>query len=157
MAPVVFRLAKPQDYPAILRLQSANFIENSFPRGGRAFFRLNSLRGKSPRWRRTSARPSLPSMATWSRSSAHAAASSIMARPPVIAKMLESYDRVKLDGKTLGSYNSYVYGPVCIDRAYRGRGLLRGLYEAQNRHLRGVLKSAWLSFPATIPILSRLT
>ena len=26
---------------------------------------------------------------------------------------------------------------MCIDRAYRGRGLLRGLYEAQKRELAG--------------------
>ena len=56
---------------------------------------------------------------------------------PVIAKMLESYDRVEFDGKALSSYNSYIYGPVCIDRAYRRRGLLRGLYEAQKQELAG--------------------
>jgi hypothetical protein len=54
---------------------------------------------------------------------------------PVVAKMLESYDRVKFEGKPLSTYNSYIYGPVCIDRSYRGRGLLRGLYEAQKNDL----------------------
>lgn len=56
---------------------------------------------------------------------------------PVIAKMIESYDRMRLDGKLLSSYKSYAYGPVCIDRAYRGKGLLRGLYEAQKKELAG--------------------
>jgi hypothetical protein len=54
---------------------------------------------------------------------------------PVIAKMLESYDRFNFKGRRLTDFNSYVYGPVCIAREYRGRGLLRGLYEAQKRHL----------------------
>jgi predicted GNAT superfamily acetyltransferase len=55
----------------------------------------------------------------------------------VIAKMLDTYDLVKFDGKPLSSYSSYIYGPVCIDRTYRGRGLLRGLYEAQKQDLAG--------------------
>jgi predicted GNAT superfamily acetyltransferase len=56
---------------------------------------------------------------------------------PVVAAMLESYDRVRFDSKLLKNYRSYVYGPVCIERAYRGKGVLRGLFEAQKRDLAG--------------------
>jgi predicted GNAT superfamily acetyltransferase len=56
---------------------------------------------------------------------------------PVVAKMFESYDRVYFEGRLLSSFNSYAYGPVCIDRAYRRQGLLRGLYEAQKQELAG--------------------
>jgi predicted GNAT superfamily acetyltransferase len=56
---------------------------------------------------------------------------------PVIAKMLESYDRVQFDGKPLSRYQSYLYGPVCIGREYRRGGLLRGLYQAQLTDLAG--------------------
>ncbi|MBM2803518.1 MAG: acetyltransferase domain protein [Deltaproteobacteria bacterium] len=56
---------------------------------------------------------------------------------PVVAKMIESYDRMWFEGKLLSRYNTYAYGPVCIDRAYRRKGLLRGLYEAQKRELAG--------------------
>jgi hypothetical protein len=51
--------------------------------------------------------------------------------------MIESYDRFYFEGKLLSSYNTYAYGPVCIDRAYRRQGLLRGLYEAQKKELAG--------------------
>jgi hypothetical protein len=51
----------------------------------------------------------------------------------VIAKMLDTYPLVRFDGKPLSSYNSYIYGPVGIDRAYRRRGALRGLYAAQKQ------------------------
>lgn len=51
--------------------------------------------------------------------------------------MIESYDRMRLDGNLLSSYKSYAYGPVCIDRVYRRKGLLRGLYEAQKKALAG--------------------
>lgn len=56
---------------------------------------------------------------------------------PVIAKMLESYNLVQFEGKPLGRYESYIYGPVCVAREYRRRGLLRGLYEAQKKDLTG--------------------
>lgn len=56
---------------------------------------------------------------------------------PVIAEMLRSYDRLSFEGRSLSAYKSYIYGPVCIAREYRGRGLLRGLYEAQKRDLAG--------------------
>jgi len=56
---------------------------------------------------------------------------------PVIAKMLESYDRLGFEGRPLSAFKSYIYGPVCIGRDYRGRGLLRGLYQAQKADLAG--------------------
>lgn len=56
---------------------------------------------------------------------------------PVVAKMIESYDRAMFEGKLLAQYETYAYGPVCIDRRYRRKGLLRGLYEAQKSDLAG--------------------
>ena len=56
---------------------------------------------------------------------------------PVIAKMLESYDRFMFEGQSLSTFKCYIYGPVCIGREYRGRGLSRGLYEAQKKDLAG--------------------
>jgi predicted GNAT superfamily acetyltransferase len=56
---------------------------------------------------------------------------------PVVAKMIESYSRVRFESKLLSQYNTYAYGPVCIARAYRRNGLLRGLYEAQKKELAG--------------------
>ena len=56
---------------------------------------------------------------------------------PAVAKMIESYDRVRFEGQLLSSYDTYAYGPVCIDRGYRRKGLLRGLYEAQKKDLAG--------------------
>src|SRR5262245_59802582 len=56
---------------------------------------------------------------------------------PVVAKMIESYDRAYFEDKLLAKYETYAYVPVCIDRGYRRRGLLRGLYEQQRRDLAG--------------------
>jgi hypothetical protein len=57
---------------------------------------------------------------------------------PVVAAMIEAYERMQFLGVPLSDYSSYIYGPVCIDRPFRRRGLLKGLYEAQRRHLAGL-------------------
>jgi predicted GNAT superfamily acetyltransferase len=56
---------------------------------------------------------------------------------PVVATMIESYDRMYFEGKLLAKYETYAYGPVCIERGHRRQGLLRGLYEQQRRDLAG--------------------
>jgi predicted GNAT superfamily acetyltransferase len=58
-------------------------------------------------------------------------------RSPVVAKMLETYDHVWFQEQPLSAFNSYIYGPVCIARQYRRRGLLRGLYDFQKKDLAG--------------------
>jgi hypothetical protein len=56
---------------------------------------------------------------------------------PVVAKMIDSYDRMRFEGKPLSAYTAYAYGPVCIERVHRRKGLLRGLYETQKQTLAG--------------------
>jgi predicted GNAT superfamily acetyltransferase len=136
MVPVVFRRAKPQDYSAILRLQSANFIGNLSAEERQEGFLSAEFTSRQV------------AMADDLGTTVACVDGQVVAFlcafrnefshvSPVIAKMLENYDRVEFDGKALSSYKSYIYGPVCIDRAYRRRGLLRGLYEAQKRELAG--------------------
>ena len=59
---------------------------------------------------------------------------------PVVATMIASYERMQFEGKPLSAYRSYAYGPVCIDKPYRRKGLFRGLYEAQRRDLTGLFE-----------------
>jgi predicted GNAT superfamily acetyltransferase len=137
MAPFVFTRAKPRDYSAILRLQSANFIGNLSIKEQKEGF----LSAEFSSQQVTEIAEDLgTTIAVWDGAVVAflcAFRNEFNHGSPVIAKMLESYDRVEFDGKSLSSYNSYVYGPVCIDRAYRRRGLLRGLYEAQKQELAG--------------------
>jgi predicted GNAT superfamily acetyltransferase len=58
-------------------------------------------------------------------------------RSPVVAKMLETSEHVWFQEQPLSAFNSYIYGPVCIARQYRRRGLLRGLYDFQKKDLAG--------------------
>jgi creatinine amidohydrolase/Fe(II)-dependent formamide hydrolase-like protein len=56
---------------------------------------------------------------------------------PVIAGMLETFDAACFEGERLSAYDVYIYGPVCITAAHRGRGVLKGLYDAQKKDLAG--------------------
>ncbi len=51
-------------------------------------------------------------------------------RFPLLAAMIQHYPVVEFRGRPLDRHASFVCGPVCIDRRFRGKGLLRGLYGA---------------------------
>jgi len=134
---VEYRRARPQDYPAILRLNSANFIANLAEAERQDGF-LSAV-----------FTPEQTAAMAEDLGTTVAIVDGVLAGflcafrndfdhgSPVVAKMIESYDRVHFEGKLLSSYNTYAYGPVCIARAYRRNGLLRGLYEAQKNDLAG--------------------
>ena len=116
-----------QDYSAILRLQSANFVANLSEEERKegflsAEFSLEQVAEMAEDLGTTIATVDgdvVAFLCAFRNEFNHGS--------PVIAKMLDTYAVIKFDGKPLSSYNSYIYGPVCIDRDYRRRGLLRGL------------------------------
>ena len=132
-----YRRAQPEDYPAIVRLNAANFIAN-LAAGERkdgflsAVFTMEQTAAMAEDLGTTVAIVDgvlAGFLCAFRNDFDHGS--------PVVAKMIESYDRMRFEGKLLSSYNTYAYGPVCIDRAHRRKGLLRGLYEAQKRDLAG--------------------
>ncbi|MBI3065828.1 MAG: N-acetyltransferase [Deltaproteobacteria bacterium] len=133
----LFRRAAPEDYPAILRLQSANYIASLSDEERKEGF-------LSAQFTLEQTAQIAEDLGTMVAVVDDALAGFLCAfrrefdtGSPVIAKMLDSYDRVTFEGRPLNSFNSYIYGPVCIAREHRRRGLLRGLYEAQKRDLAG--------------------
>jgi predicted GNAT superfamily acetyltransferase len=137
MASFAFRRAQPHDYPAILRLQSANFMGNLSEEERKEGFLSAEF---SPAQVAEMARNLGTTIATVDGEVAAflcAYRKEFNHESPVVAKMLDGYDSAKFEGKPLSAYKSYIYGPVCIDRAHRRRGLLRGLYEAQKQDLAG--------------------
>jgi hypothetical protein len=137
MASVVFRRAQPPDYPAILRLQSVNFIANLSEEERKEGFlsaefspeQVSRLAEDLGTTLATSNGEVLGFLCAFRNEFDHGA--------PVIAKMLDTYDLATFDGHPLSSYSTYIYGPVCIHRDYRRQGLLRGLYEEQKQDLAG--------------------
>ncbi|MBK9735638.1 MAG: GNAT family N-acetyltransferase [Saprospiraceae bacterium] len=47
----------------------------------------------------------------------------------VLRPMFELLDGLLFDGKRLGDLDYIVMGQICIDEAYRGKGIFRGLYD----------------------------
>ncbi len=116
MASVVFRRAQPPDYPAILLLQSANFIANlSEEERKDGFLSAEFAPGQVFR-----IAEDLGTTLTTSNGEVLgflcAFRNEFDRGSPVIAKMLNTYDLVTFDGQPLRSYGSYIYGPVCIHR-----------------------------------------
>jgi predicted GNAT superfamily acetyltransferase len=66
-----------------------------------------------------------------------AARSALSARIPVVAAMLDQLPHVAFLGRSLAHQRTFVYGPVCIASAWRGKGVLRGLYDALRREIAG--------------------
>lgn len=134
---IEYRRANPEDYPAILHLQSANFVANL----GEQERRQGFLSAQFTLEQTGQIAEDLGTMVATIDNSVVgflcAFRKEFETGSPVIAKMLESYGRLSFQGKPLSSLSSYIYGPVCIGREFRGRGLLRGLYEAQKKDLAG--------------------
>jgi len=134
---VQFRRAEPADFPAILRLQSANHIRNLTPDERRLGFlsaefsptQISAIAADLGITVAATGEEMAGFLCAFRREFEHGS--------PVIAKMLDAYDRVRFGDRTLAAFKSYIYGPVCIASEFRGKGLLRGLYDAQLKELAG--------------------
>ena len=137
MPAIEYRRARPEDYPEILELQSANFIANLTEKERQqGFLSAQFTAGQAARI----AEDLGTTVAVVNGRVAGflcAFRQEFDTGSPVIAKMLNSFNCLSFEGKPLSSFRNYIYGPVCIGREFRGRGLLRGLYEAQKRDLAG--------------------
>jgi ribosomal protein S18 acetylase RimI-like enzyme len=134
---VQYRRATAKDYPDIVLLNAANFITNLAEEERRDGFlsaiftekQVAAMAGELGIMVAVVADKLAGFLCAFGNDFDHGS--------PVVAKMIASYERMWFEGKSLSSYHSYVYGPVCIDRAFRRKGLLRGLYEAQIQDLAG--------------------
>lgn len=48
---------------------------------------------------------------------------------PMFAHMIENLGNLSYRGQRLSVENSYQYGPVCVDKRFRGSGVLEGIFE----------------------------
>lgn len=54
---------------------------------------------------------------------------------PLFQHMIADLPNTEYLGQTLNTENSYQYGPVCIDMAYRGKGVLEDLFAYSARQM----------------------
>jgi len=137
MSMIEYRRAQPEDYSAILSLQSANFIANLSEEDRKEGFLSAQFTPEQTAQIAEDLGTTVAVIEGRVRGFLCAFRKEFDAGSPVIAKMIESYDRLSLHGRPLSAFASYIYGPVCIGREFRRQGLLRGLYEAQKKALVG--------------------
>ena len=132
-----FRRATAREYPAILRLQSVNYIVNLTPEEREEGFLSAQFTPAQVAEMNEDLGITIAMVEGKVAGFLCAFRREFQTGSPVIAKMLETYDRVQFQGQPLSRSNSYIYGPVCIGREHRRGGLLRGLYKAQVADLAG--------------------
>ncbi len=49
---------------------------------------------------------------------------------PLLKYIMSLYPEIMFHGQPLSNYRSFWYGPVCVATAYRGSGILQGLFQA---------------------------
>jgi hypothetical protein len=137
MSIVQYRRAIPTDYPEIVRLNEANFIANLTVEEREDGFLSAIFTEQQVAAMARDLGVTVAVVDTRIVGFLCAIRNEFDHGSEVVAKMIASYGHMEFEGVSLSSYRSYVYGPVCIDRAFRRRGLLRGLYEAHKQDLAG--------------------
>jgi predicted N-acetyltransferase YhbS len=132
-----FRPLRDQDLPGVLALQEANLHAN-LGDAERADGFL-SARFDPEQLTAMGAQVGVLVAADGERVAGYACASEVdyNRRFPLLAAMIDALPRLRYQGRTLDQTRCFVYGPVCVDRAWRGRGVLRGLVAALRRHTAG--------------------
>ncbi len=54
---------------------------------------------------------------------------------PMFAHMIKDLPNLEYMGKRLSVENSYQYGPICIDKRYRGEKLLKEIFDFSREHM----------------------
>jgi hypothetical protein len=131
------RRAIPDDYPGICELAAANYEQNLSPTDRQQGF--------------ISAKYTLQQIADIAsdlgiivardndRVVGFACASRLNSddQPSIVKNMIAEFDRIGFQGRLLADYKIFLYGPACLGLAYRGRGLLRELYQGIKREVTG--------------------
>ncbi|MCE3044389.1 GNAT family N-acetyltransferase [Legionella sp. 16cNR16C] len=55
---------------------------------------------------------------------------------PLVQAMIDQFNRLKYQGKSLADYQTCVYGPVCIAKTHRGKNVMSGLFEHMSQYLK---------------------
>lgn len=55
---------------------------------------------------------------------------------PILVPMFAQFDKIYYKNKKIAEYNYMVVGQVCVDKAYRGQGILDNCYEAYKKLFR---------------------
>jgi hypothetical protein len=137
MSPIEFRRAVLRDFSAILRLQAANFVGNLSVEDRQGGFLSAQFTPEQIAEMASDIGIIIASGQDFVLGFLCAFRHDFNHQSPVVDMMIQQIDKVQYRGKPLSSYRFFIYGPVCIDRSQRGRGLLQGLYETLKKEVAG--------------------
>ena len=125
-----FRRVRDRDYPALLALQEANLRDHLTQEQRNEGFL--SARFSRDQFAEMNAGVAVVVAEADGAIAGYLCGSTVEfnRRFALLAAMIERYPQIEWRQRPLDRYVSFVYGPVCVDRRFRGRGLLRGLYRA---------------------------
>ena len=134
--------ATEQDYQGILELQSRYYIRNLAPEEQKegflsAEFTLSQIAAMAQDLGIAVAREGGAVVGYMCASRAD-----MTPRPPILDAMLKCLESVVFHGKRLTRTPMFVYGPVCIDEVYRGRGVLKAMFDRLKRRCLAGLRLA---------------
>ena len=125
---ITFRCFNSDDLPEILRIQKANLISNMSENDKANGF----LSVEFPSQQFVEMNSEIPTVVADLGSSlgGYLCGSSIQysRQIPILAHMIGLFPKTFFRGRSLEQYQPFIYGPVCIDRPLRGRGIIEGLY-----------------------------
>ncbi len=58
-------------------------------------------------------------------------------QPPIIKQMVSHFHELRFQSRPMAEYQMFLYGPVCINSAYRGQGILRKMFDQMKVELLG--------------------
>ncbi len=134
---ITFRKADPSDFPAIRELQKQNLLRNLAPQDQQAGFLSIEYNIEQL------ARLNLELGIFVSMEDDHLAGYLITQpmdfalQSALITAMVMRFPDIQYGAQSLSGLKTFVYGPVCIDRRYRGQGILKGLYGIMLETLNG--------------------
>jgi hypothetical protein len=140
---VAYRRALPRDFAAIVELNSDNFVANLAAEDRRDGF----LSAQFTLEQTAAIAADLGTMVVIV--DGHVAGFLCAMRnefdhgSPVVAKMIESYDRMRFEGKPLSDYRSYITGPSVLPVVIGARACCAVFMKHRSVSWQGSLKSAW--------------
>ncbi len=134
---MIFRRAVPPDFPDILELQRQNLLQNLEHQDlQEGFLSIEYSLEQLERLNRE--------LGIFVARDNDRLAGYLIAQPmdfalqsPLISSMVRRFPDVHYKKRPLSELKIFIYGPVCIDRDFRGRGVLEGIYAVMLATVKG--------------------
>lgn len=137
MNSISIRRVVDRDYPGILALQEVNLFENLSEADRREGFLSARFSTQAFDCMNRDAAIVVAEGASEIVGYACSAAVEISRDTPLLATMIAQFARTTFLGAPLAEIRTCIYGPVCVARSARGKGIFRGLIRALKKELAG--------------------